>query len=63
MNLLYKLIHVSNDDCHDDVQVDVIGVNVQDIIHPQDCSEIVRIFQSQGQDSEQGLYICRIRTF
>ncbi len=33
----------------------MIGVNVQDIIHPQDCSEVVRIFQSQGQDTEQGM--------
>lgn len=38
-------------------QVDVIGVNVQDIIHPQDCSEVVRIFQTQGQDSEQGTLV------
>jgi len=35
-------------------QVDVIGQKVQDIVHPQDCSELLRIFQSQGQDSEQG---------
>ena len=27
---------------------------MQDIIHPQDCTEVVRIFQSQGHDSEQG---------
>ncbi|XP_019850799.1 PREDICTED: single-minded homolog 2-like [Amphimedon queenslandica] len=31
-------------------QVDVIGVHVQDIIHPQDYSEVATIFQSQGCD-------------
>ena len=35
-------------------QVDVIGQKVQDIVHPQDCSEVLRIFQTQGHDSEQG---------
>lgn len=43
-------------------QVDVIGVNVQDIIHPQDCSEVIRIFQTQGQDSEQGIQVFKART-
>ena len=38
--------------CH--TQVDVIGVHVQDIIHPQDCSEIATIFQTQGNDVDQG---------
>ncbi len=32
----------------------MIGQKVQDIIHPQDCSEVIRIFQTQGNDSEQG---------
>jgi len=33
-------------------QVDVIGVHVQDIIHPQDCSEMSAIFQTQGHDTD-----------
>ena len=33
------------------VQVDVIGVHAQDIIHPQDYQEVNAIFQSQGRDS------------
>ena len=35
-------------------QVDVIGVHIQDIIHPQDCSEVAAIFQTQGNDVDQG---------
>lgn len=31
-------------------QVDVIGVHLQDIVHPQDYSEVATIFQSQGHD-------------
>ena len=37
-------------------QVDVIGVHVQDIIHPQDCSEVSAIFQTQGHDTDHGMY-------
>jgi len=37
-------------------QVDVIGVHVQDIIHPQDCSEMSAIFQTQGHDTDHGMY-------
>nr|QIA61845.1 hypoxia-inducible factor 1-alpha-like protein [Halichondria panicea] len=36
-------------------QVDVIGVNVGDILHPQDCTELGSVFRTQGHDSEQVL--------
>ena len=35
------------------LQVDVIGVNVADILHSQDCSELASVFQTQGHDTEQ----------
>ena len=35
------------------IKVDVIGVHVQELIHPQDCSEIAAIFQTQGHDIDQ----------
>ena len=35
------------------LKVDVIGVHVQELIHPQDCSEVAAIFQTQGHDIEQ----------
>lgn len=34
-------------------QVDVIGVHMHDIIHPQDLPELMAIFQTQGQETEQ----------
>ena len=40
-------------------KVDVIGVHVQELIHPQDCSEVAAIFQTQGHDIDQSKqHIC-----
>jgi PAS domain-containing protein len=33
-------------------QVDVIGISISDIVHPQDISELATIFKTQGKDSE-----------
>ena len=32
----------------------MIGLKIQDIVHPQDYSEMARILHSHGQDFEQG---------
>ena len=32
-------------------KVDVIGIDLQDIIHPQDFMDVATIFQSQGRDA------------
>ena len=33
----------------------MIGVDVADILHPQDCAELGSVFRTQGHDSEQVL--------
>ena len=36
------------------VQVDVIGVHIQDIVHPQDFMDMATIFHAQGRDIPPG---------
>ena len=36
------------------LQVDVIGVHIQDIVHPQDFMDMATIFQAQGRDIPPG---------
>jgi hypothetical protein len=45
-----------NTDCHCFlfVQVDVIGISISEIVHPQDISELASVFKTQGKDSQHG---------
>ncbi len=38
----------------------MIGVNVGDILHPQDYGELGNVFQSQGNDTEQVSIYCLV---
>ena len=36
------------------LQVDVIGISISEIVHPQDISELASVFKTQGKDSQHG---------
>ena len=35
-------------------QVDVIGISMAEIVHPQDIAELAAVFKTQGNDSQHG---------